>query len=96
MSLLYDALYFISSLLYDAEIISYEIDPLIKLSRNYDFIDFQRTDKKIKWGLHKDVVYIDSIDSNLFDESVTPPIAMYVGIVKPILKSSSFDLSMGR
>ena len=85
--------YFLLSLFSNEEdVISYEIDARItNRATSYDFRDFQQPDKRITWEQYKQVVYIDSIDDNLFDERVTPPLTMYVGKVTPILKNSSFD-----
>ncbi len=82
---------FLSLFSNEEHVVSYEIDARIKRHvTSYDFRDFQQH-KRITWEQHKQVVYIDSIDENLFDERITPPITMYVGKVTPILKSSSFD-----
>jgi hypothetical protein len=87
-------LYFLFSLFSsEDDVVTYEIDPRIHRNLSYDFRDFQdnETDKRIKWESHKQVIYIDTIDENLFDERVTPPLTLYVGKVRPILKSSSFE-----
>jgi hypothetical protein len=88
----YNALYlFLSIFSADEDVVSYETDSRFARITSYDFRDFQESDKRITWERRKDVVYIESIDENLFDERVTPPLTLYVGKVRPILKNSSFE-----
>jgi hypothetical protein len=51
----------------------------------YDYRDFLPT--TIYWDDTCEVLNAD--DMNLFDESTTPPLQMYTGYVKPILKRKS-------
>jgi hypothetical protein len=84
-------LYFLMSLFSNEDdVVTYEIDSRIHHNLSYDFRDFQ-DNKRIKWESRKEVVYIDTIDENLFDERVTPPLTLYAGKVLPILKNSSFE-----
>ena len=52
----------------------------------YDFRDFLPEQTTIKWDRKCKTITICEIDENLFDESTTPPLMMYTGEIKSILK----------
>lgn len=52
----------------------------------YDFRDFLPEQTTIKWDKNCRTISICEIDENLFDESTTPPLMMYTGEIKSILK----------
>ena len=46
----------------------------------------------IYWDTNTRVKHIDEL--NLFDESTTPPLQMYCGEIKPIIRASSFTMRL--
>ena len=57
----------------------------------YDFRDFIGQETTIKWDKKCRSIQIDRLDENLFDESNTPPITMYTGEIKSILRRRISD-----
>ena len=57
----------------------------------YDFRDFISQETTIKWDKKCRFIQIDHLDENLFDESNTPPITMYTGEIKSILRRRISD-----
>ena len=70
----------------EEDVITYTNFPRIT---EYDLRDLISQETTIKWYKKCRSIQIDHLDENLFDESNTPPITMYTGEIKSILKRTS-------